>query len=190
MQTHVNYVQAVQAVHDFLDELHSKYIFLPHTDFIEEAAVVALRCAMLNEPIEARANKFKSKIINLYDLDNDFCEDVIKRYTRALRTINNAPPSTHSEVNVNVSANNDEHNDIGYEDYPPVGTALSVKELNQNKLIVTQEEAQCVICVENIEINTIQRILKCKHTFHYECIDRWFEKGYSCPVCRRNLKGQ
>jgi hypothetical protein len=39
----------------------------------------------------------------------------------------------------------------------------------------------CNICLENIKDITY---LPCSHGFHDMCINQWFEKSLSCPVCR------
>ena len=41
---------------------------------------------------------------------------------------------------------------------------------------------QCTICLENISSEF--RLLKCKHKFHKNCIEKWFEAKDTCPVCR------
>ena len=45
---------------------------------------------------------------------------------------------------------------------------------------------QCSICLEKIS-DEYQSVLKCDHTFHKECIDKWFEKSHRCPLCRNSL---
>ena len=60
----------------------------------------------------------------------------------------------------------------------------------------------CAICMENIQNivtkknkiayhastfmlhNNVKKTLRCKHSFHKKCIDKWFEKSYTCPICR------
>jgi hypothetical protein len=42
----------------------------------------------------------------------------------------------------------------------------------------------CSICGEHIPLKYLHRKLPCNHTFHIECIDRWFQQNFSCPVCR------
>ena len=40
---------------------------------------------------------------------------------------------------------------------------------------------ECPICYEPMNASTT---LKCGHTFHKECIDRWAEHHCTCPYCR------
>jgi hypothetical protein len=48
---------------------------------------------------------------------------------------------------------------------------------------------QCTICLADIENNQIIReINKCKHNFHVECSDKWFEEHITCPHCRQDIR--
>ena len=42
----------------------------------------------------------------------------------------------------------------------------------------------CCICYENIG-DGVQ--LKCRHEYHSACIDTWFMKKTSCPMCRYDI---
>ncbi len=44
---------------------------------------------------------------------------------------------------------------------------------------------KCPICHE--EDNVVRHTLKCNHTFHLHCIDRWLLKNRTCPICRFNV---
>jgi hypothetical protein len=44
---------------------------------------------------------------------------------------------------------------------------------------------QCLVCLDEFVLKQAIRILKCRHVFHTECVDRWLcESRNSCPVCR------
>lgn len=53
---------------------------------------------------------------------------------------------------------------------------------------------KCVICLEDYKQGTYKRVLRCGHTFHKKCIDKWFiklneyDKELSCPICRFRIK--
>lgn len=48
---------------------------------------------------------------------------------------------------------------------------------------------RCAICLNNYHIAEILcRIPACKHAFHVKCIDKWFQKDPSCPLCRGSLQ--
>ena len=42
---------------------------------------------------------------------------------------------------------------------------------------------ECCICLDNNKKDLI--ILKCNHIYHKDCIDKWFDKENSCPLCRK-----
>jgi hypothetical protein len=46
------------------------------------------------------------------------------------------------------------------------------------------EDKVCVICQDNIDLNDIVRTIKCKHSFHINCIDQWFTENKKCPICK------
>jgi hypothetical protein len=51
------------------------------------------------------------------------------------------------------------------------------------KIISLREE--CSICYEENDKQCI--VLKCKHVYHKECIDKWLQEHTTCPQCRHEL---
>ncbi|KAB2606902.1 hypothetical protein D8674_006619 [Pyrus ussuriensis x Pyrus communis] len=41
----------------------------------------------------------------------------------------------------------------------------------------------CVICMEEFDEGDKCRVLKCKHNFHQECIEKWLATASKCPLC-------
>lgn len=41
---------------------------------------------------------------------------------------------------------------------------------------------ECSICLDTLRCNMKQ--LECGHTFHKVCIDMWFSRNATCPLCR------
>ena len=74
--------------------------------------------------------------------------------------------------------------DYGYEtnDNKEVYTELSCKSCEK-------EEAgnKCVICLNNFNIGDNISTLKCKHTFHYDCLFDWIKLKPECPLCRTKM---
>lgn len=50
-----------------------------------------------------------------------------------------------------------------------------------------QTDYCCPICMEDIEIETHQIRLKCKHAFHPTCISSWTTHKSTCPCCRSDI---
>lgn len=47
------------------------------------------------------------------------------------------------------------------------------------------DQTDCVICLGELQDGDIVRLLpNCRHSFHISCIDNWFRRHSSCPLCR------
>ena len=53
------------------------------------------------------------------------------------------------------------------------------------KLIYLRSEEECSICYEENDKQFV--ILRCKHVYHKECIDKWLQEHTTCPQCRYEL---
>jgi hypothetical protein len=50
-------------------------------------------------------------------------------------------------------------------------------------------EQVCSVCQENYrDGDYIRGIHHCSHSFHMECIDRWFLSNVHCPLCRYDIR--
>lgn len=58
--------------------------------------------------------------------------------------------------------------------------------INKNNSFL--EENVCSICFDSM--NNSKTTLRCGHTFHESCINRWIKIKPTCPLCRRILKYQ
>ena len=61
----------------------------------------------------------------------------------------------------------------------------TTKLFNITKLEELEIIKECTICIDNYKIGNIVRQLKCSHTFHQECIDKWLVHNNMCPNCRQ-----
>ncbi|KAM3319305.1 hypothetical protein P3S67_006505 [Capsicum chacoense] len=43
---------------------------------------------------------------------------------------------------------------------------------------------ECMVCLEEIQEETIVLSLPCSHMFHGECVTKWLENSHYCPLCR------
>ncbi|KAG0601722.1 hypothetical protein M758_11G135100 [Ceratodon purpureus] len=54
-----------------------------------------------------------------------------------------------------------------------------------------KDDIECPVCLTEFEPEDNLRLLPaCKHVFHQECIDAWFDAHSTCPLCRASLTGQ
>lgn len=50
---------------------------------------------------------------------------------------------------------------------------------------------RCSICLAGIELgDSLRQIRACEHVFHVECIDDWFSRKLTCPLCRVPLDNE
>ena len=49
-----------------------------------------------------------------------------------------------------------------------------------------EEIEECCICLEDLVTNIA--VLNCKHFYHFQCIQQWFQKKKKiiCPLCQRD----
>lgn len=49
-------------------------------------------------------------------------------------------------------------------------------------------KVECPVCFETVssQNTSVSKRLSCGHSFHIDCILRWFKESDSCPVCRTN----
>lgn len=52
---------------------------------------------------------------------------------------------------------------------------------------VNHIESHCPICKESIAETDEMYLTDCKHDFHKECLDFWFESSLNCPQCGDNI---
>ena len=62
------------------------------------------------------------------------------------------------------------------------------KTSDKHEEVANQSVTICSICLDSIEGQDSQRVLKCKHRFHNECINRWLSNHKTtCPMCRKQV---
>ncbi|GMT14743.1 hypothetical protein PFISCL1PPCAC_28724 [Pristionchus fissidentatus] len=44
-------------------------------------------------------------------------------------------------------------------------------------------EAECAICMGELDAGERVRYLPCMHLFHVECVDDWLVRSFNCPSC-------
>lgn len=56
-----------------------------------------------------------------------------------------------------------------------------------DEALLKSELAQCAVCKDDFETETVVKQMPCKHVYHEDCILPWLELHNSCPVCRYEL---
>eukprot|EP00055_Hartaetosiga_balthica_P008467 m.31686 g.31686 ORF g.31686 m.31686 type:complete len:396 (+) comp6324_c2_seq1:182-1369(+) len=51
----------------------------------------------------------------------------------------------------------------------------------------SDDDSVCYICHDTYEDNTAYSLTSCSHKFHAECVDQWFQKKLTCPICRKPI---
>ena len=142
------------------------------------------------------------EINNLHDnLNNNLQDNLNDNLQDNLHDNLNNNLQDNLQDNLHDNSNNDEyvefHIEFGYynEELSENNYFKSCEEIN-NKLghpcKIKKDDSilneKCLICIENYKINELKRVLpKCQHFFHKKCIDKWFKKNASCPICRDKI---
>jgi len=58
---------------------------------------------------------------------------------------------------------------------------------SKNRVISYDDDNCCSICMETHEDTDFVCQLICDHTFHIPCVGHWFERSFTCPLCRTSI---
>ncbi|KAK3194868.1 hypothetical protein Dsin_026178 [Dipteronia sinensis] len=53
--------------------------------------------------------------------------------------------------------------------------------------VLSQDDAECCICLSAYDDGAEMRELPCRHHFHCACIDKWLYINATCPLCKFNI---
>ena len=75
----------------------------------------------------------------------------------------------------------------------PVIVRPSAQVIQENTEVIQgsslAETTLCSICQDTISTTDTARLLsRCRHLYHLNCIDRWFERSVVCPTCRHDIR--
>ena len=72
---------------------------------------------------------------------------------------------------------------------PVYPTAREIENASTTFITTDQQDDNCAICQDVIEINqSVRRLTHCNHYFHEICIDTWFQRNVHCPTCRHDIR--
>lgn len=79
-------------------------------------------------------------------------------------------------------------------DKPKISTAQYLKLIEEKNPSINYSErlrqpsVECAVCLSEFLEGEIVRKLKCKHTFHKDCLDKWLQQYLAtCPLCRAKV---
>jgi hypothetical protein len=61
---------------------------------------------------------------------------------------------------------------------------LHYKEMTQ------KDDDTCSICQVKFEVSSAIRILECRHFYHKDCIDEWFQRQKICCICKKDYNNE
>ncbi|PQQ19547.1 E3 ubiquitin-protein ligase RING1-like [Prunus yedoensis var. nudiflora] len=77
--------------------------------------------------------------------------------------------------------------ELGMKDGQPPASKASIDAMPCVRIVEGHGGSECVICLEQFEIDGVAKEMPCKHRFHGCCIEKWLKIHGSCPVCRYNM---
>ena len=117
---------------------------------------------------------------------------VNRRRGRRRNNIHTSPINTNIYLHISsIRRQNINRIDFTYEslsqlEYVKIGL-ISKNILNKTEVKINTNDNFCVICQEDIQKNSIIREINCKHSFHINCIDKWFVDNKKCPMCKYEI---
>jgi hypothetical protein len=52
------------------------------------------------------------------------------------------------------------------------------------------DDAECTVCLDVVEVGQDSLTLPCSHAFHHKCIIQWLSRTNRCPTCRYEIQRQ
>ncbi|KAF8571195.1 hypothetical protein P879_03546 [Paragonimus westermani] len=74
---------------------------------------------------------------------------------------------------------------------PPPASEEEMRTLPIRKLSATEinKYKKCVICLEPFDRFDTCIVMLCDHVYHEHCASQWFSQHGTCPICRKDMKG-
>jgi hypothetical protein len=125
------------------------------------------------------------------------------RHRRTAATTNRGTTTTNSNLFSNL-VQSILRRDVGntepiYEDIQilfntdplPISQSLRLEDLSRYTSLFVHENAdseECSICRNAFLENEIcRKVNQCNHFFHQSCVDQWFSRNSTCPMCRQSV---
>ena len=145
------------------------------------------------------SNNNNQSSLNIQNLTSNICLNILDENSPLLPqniTINNS--RNNNDININVLLDYDSINnnvEYDYNDFIFVKDEVVKYEwltkVKATKDIIEKcgKDFVCSICYEGLKEKDNIHISKCKHVFHYNCIEKAIDNKFNeCPLCRSNIQ--
>lgn len=183
---HINNIQLIDNNQQINDILHDRNNIhrvngivqdIPSSNNIDSANDIRNSSDEANDTIQ---DVSENRRINDIQGANNYIQEVI-----FIIQNDNLPDIYISRVNNIIESINDIIQDIN--DTRSNGVPLEIINSLREKTCSADTDDSCAICLKNYKEKETLTILFCNHTFHKECIKRWFENNNNCPICRQKV---
>lgn len=131
--------------------------------------------------------------VQSYNIDIDIEDSIQYREDRRIRRSGSSTSSLSGSISRSEMRRRRirERNRIENINDDDESSPLIVTEIRRGERYILQPdnlllENECTICLDEFVIDDDLKLLDCGHSFHIECIDDWFKRNISCPICRQD----
>ena len=161
-----------------------KYI-LKHNNNLKKIENINL----LNEEIK-NANNLENENNNLDHSDNEeeYTKDYLNNFDTVVNIFKDLNIVSKDINNINDMKKNSYYKDLLRDFNKFYSKCEELKEetvSNMEKYMKDNINNTCSICYQKFEKVDDMIVTKCKHIFHKDCLNIWFERKSKCPLCRR-----
>jgi len=156
-----------------------------------------------NENIIQQITNFINNISNINQINQDNNINILGGINNELNNLNHIPIQSNLNETNNPNSNQNvqmffeieflmDPENIDEEEISYFNDCNHINEVLGKAIYIKKDDTifqnECSICMDNYKYKQYKRILPdCNHTFHKKCIDSWFKKKSSCPVCRKDF---
>jgi len=66
---------------------------------------------------------------------------------------------------------------------------INFSEIGKGSLKDVVKEKSCIFCFVDFKRNELVKLFSCrKHIFHEDCLRKWIENSFQCPLCKYSMK--
>jgi len=177
----------------FADLFAYRFLLIEEYEYEEIDIIQKLKLKLIE--LNYDRNELNRIIYNFYRYYNiDVNEETIESVRIYIYNFNNA---LNNELNIMAQYNPaisilmNRLNNIRLIPNEEENVKITVEEEAIEKLptiIISEENNECSICMEELKINTEGIKLKCNHIYHKNCIKSYLlNYDYKCPLCRADV---